>query len=380
MKSLIAIAFIVFLLSGCLGVPQPGSSKELSVKEKHWSDVFERSFERIDCPKPRDPTTLPDGYYKGTLIDSHVHMLSLPDRETGSVFIGDNLGTTLSVDKWICMMNVEGTSKAFTFFPVWEPIIPESIDLVKQALEKYPGRFIPFIMPPDSDSSPNGYPTVDAQELEKMLNVKPGLFKGYGEIGLYARDGGAKALAPDSQRLTDIYPIIRKHVLVMYFHPGFNQKEALERAAQANRDITFVFHGGHLYVIPKNQAGISHDPKILSDIEEILYNNPNIYYGVDELYGGDWLLQPGKSKDEFLANFADYASLLETDVAMFKGFIERHPDQVMWGSDRGVSASWDKDADVALALNDYVRAFIGKLDPSVQEKFASENAEKIFAD
>lgn len=276
------------------------------------------------------------------------------------------------------MMNAEGTSKAFTFFPVWKPIIPESVDLVKQTLEKYPGRFIPFIMPPDNDGSPDGYPTVDAGELEKMLNVEPGLFEGYGEIGLYSRQGGAAALPPDSERFTEIYPILRKHGLVVYFHPGFNQKEALERAAQANRDITFVFHGGHLYVIPENQAGISHDPKILSGIEEILYNNPNVYYGVDELYGGDWLLQPDRSKEDFLANFADYEALLKIDLGMFKGFIERHPDQVIWGTDRGVGPSWDKDPDVALALNNYTRAFIDKLDPSVQEKLAYKNAERLL--
>ena len=165
---------------------------------------------------------------------------------------------------------------------------------------------------------------------------------------------------------------------MVYFHLGFKQKEALAKVAADNRDITFIFHGGHLYKIPKDQVGISHDPKILVDIEEILENNPNVYYGVDELYGGDWLLEPGRSKKKFLDNFTDYKKLLQIDLGMWKRFIERHPDQVIWGTDRGVQATWDKDPDIALTLNNYIRAFISKLDPDVQEKFAYKNAEKLF--
>ncbi len=134
-----------------------------------------------------------------------------------------------------------------------------------------------------------------------------------------------------------------------------------------------------MYNISKDQVGISHDEKILSGIEDILYNNPNVYYGIDELYGGDWMLEPGRSKEDFMANLANYGSLLEKDTSLWKGFIERHPDQVLWGTDRGVSASWDKDPDVALALNNYTRAFIGKLDSAVQEKFAYKNAEKLIS-
>ena len=376
---IIAVGLVAFFLLQPK-VNEQSSKKELSVAEKHWQKVFAKAFEPVNCPKPRNPKTLPAGYYKGSLIDTHIHMKSLPDSDPEGPLDenSDNIGTSVSVDKWVCMMNVEGTKAAFTFFPVWKPIIQESIDLVKQTMKRYPNRFIPFIMPPDDDGSPSGYPTVDAKELEEMLNVEPGLFVGYGEIGLYARDGGAAALPPDSERLLGIYPVVRKHNLVVYSHPGFKQKEALAKVAAVNRDITFIFHGGHLYKIPKDQVGISHDPKILVDIEEILENNPNVYYGVDELYGGDWLLEPGRSKKKFLDNFTAYKKLLQIDLGMWKRFIERHPDQVIWGTDRGVSASWDKDADVALTLNNYIRAFIGKLNPAVQEKFAYKNAESLF--
>src|SRR3989338_42800 len=350
---------------------------ELSIEEQHWKRVFTKVFQPVNCPEPRDPASLPDGYYKGQMIDTHVHIFSLPDGAPGhpdEYYSGTNLGIAKSVEEWVCMLKAEGTKKAIVFFPVAEPIVEQSINVVKKSQEKYPHLFIPFINTP----APDGNATVVAKELDEMLRLEPGLFKGYGEIALYSHSDGLD-LPPDSQRLTEIYPIVKEHNLIVYFHLGFGHKEALERAASLNRDIPFIFHGGNLYNIPENQAGISHDEKILADIEDILDHNPNVYYGVDELYRGDWLLEPGNSK-VVLERFSDYESLLELDLSLWKGFIERHPDQVLWGTDRGVSASWDKEPEVALILNNYTRAFIARLAPSVQERFAYQNAEKLIAD
>ncbi|MBI2572626.1 amidohydrolase family protein [Candidatus Woesearchaeota archaeon] len=347
---------------------------EQSIQEQHWNRVFAKAFEPVDCPQPRDPVTLPNGYYKGPMFDAHIHMQSLPDGEPGmpaDFYTGENIGTKRSITQWVCMLEYEGTRGALVFFPVWEPIIKESLAVVKQTVEGYP-QLIPFIMPPDDDGSVDGFPTVDAQELEEMLSIEPGLFKGYGEIGLYERPGGAPALSPNSVRLQEIYPVVREHNLVVYFHLGEGQADALTQAAQANPDINFIFHGDQL----KDCAECDGTHK---QIAAILEKNPNVYYGVDELYGGDWLLKPGSTKEDFINHFKDYDILLEKDLATFKRFIESHQDQVVFGTDRGVSTSWDLDLEVALTLNNYTRYFIGHLDPAVQEKIAYKNAEKIFS-
>ena len=100
---------------------------------------------------------------------------------------------------------------------------------------------------------------------------------------------------------------------------------------------------------------------------------------MDELYGDVWLLRPETSKEEFLAHFRDYESLLTKDLETWKGFIERHPDQVLWGTDRGAGTPWSLDMEVGEALSRYARAFIGRLDPSVQEKYAYKNAERLLS-
>lgn len=350
------------------------ATEELSSEQLYWNERIDAAFEPVDCPAPRDPNGLPDGYYKGPMFDTHMHIASLPDGGPGDELdAGDvpTLGVNMGMDTIVCALDVEGTEKAIGFFPVWEPIIEQQVEVVRKTTEEYPDRFILFIMPPDDDGSPDGYPTVDAETLEEMLDVEPGLFEGYGEIGLYARQGGAAALPPDSQRLMEIYPVVREHGLVVYFHLGEGQQEAYENVLSANPDITFIFHGDQLIPYENGVQNLEH-------IEEILDNHPNVYYGVDELYGDEFLMRPEVSKEEFLAHFADYEPLLEKDLGTWKGFTERHPNQVLWDTDRGWSSPWSLDPEVALTLNNYTRAFIGRLNPAVQEKYAYENAQRIF--
>ncbi|OGY55516.1 MAG: hypothetical protein A2912_05835 [Candidatus Buchananbacteria bacterium RIFCSPLOWO2_01_FULL_40_23b] len=355
---------------------EPVTEKELSVKEKHWKRVFEKAFAEVDCPKARDPMTLPEGYYRGPMFDAHIHMQSLPDGTPGfedSYYTGSNIGIKQSINEWVCMLDTENTSGALVFFAVWEPIVNESVELVRLAMEKYPGRFVPFIMPPENDGSPGGSSTVDWKKLDAMLNVQPGLFRGYGEIGLYGHSGGAAPLPPDSARLQEIYPIVRKHKLVVYFHLGEGQKEAFEKVLSANPDITFIWHGDQL-------ADCGQCDGSLRDVTEILEKHPNVYYGVDELYGDVFLLNEDYTKEEFIAHFKNYEPLLTKDLETWKEFIEKHPNQVLWDTDRGVGSTWSVDPEVAVVLNDYSRAFIGRLDKNVQEKFAYKNAQWLFAE
>src|SRR3989338_1659310 len=188
-----------------------------------------------------------------------------------------------------CMLDHGAIEKAFVFFPVYDPIESPSIEVVKRAVEQFPGRFVPFLMAPDRDNDPGGYPTVDAGTLDGFLEVEPGLFKGFGESGLYARQGGAAELPPDSQRLLEIYPVVKEHGLVVYFHLGEGQKEAFERVLEANPGVKFIWHGDQLVKYGENGA------QDLSALEEILNNHSNAYYGVDELYGDVWLIRSGKS-------------------------------------------------------------------------------------
>ncbi|HLB66090.1 MAG TPA: hypothetical protein VJJ78_00630 [Candidatus Saccharimonadales bacterium] len=349
---------------------------------KHWDKLIDKALEPVECPVTPKAQLSPT-HYKGPLIDAHYHIPSLPDggpsedysQETSGkdTNVQPLLAINSSISRIVCTMEREGTRGVFAWFSVFPEIDEQSVELVRRVMEKYSDKFVPFIMPPDSDDKPDGSPTVNAKTLTKMLDYEPGLFKGYGEIGLYARKGGSKELPPDNKRLLDIYPVVRANNLMVFFHLGEGQQASFEKVLRANRDINFLFHGDQL--IPYGVDG----KQDLSHIEEILTRNPNAYYGVDELYGDDFILRPEVGKQEFLAHFDNYEPLLEEDVATWKGFIERHSNQVMWDTDRGWSSPWSMEIEAGLQLTDYARAFIGRLDPNVQEKYAYKNAERLLS-
>jgi hypothetical protein len=307
------------------------------------------------------------------LIDTHYHIPNFdnpPPWEKNGVrpLLGDNI----AISDIVCTLKQEGTKKVFAFFPVFPDYPREYLDVVKGTMDQYPDLFVPFIMPPDDDNSPGGFPTVNAQALNAMLSVYPRLFKGYGEIGLYERKGGAAALPPDSERLNAIYPLIRQHKLAVYFHLGEGQQAAFEKVLSQNPDIHFIWHGDQLVPYENGVQNLQH-------IEEIISRHPNVFYSVDELYGDKWMIRPEVTKEEFLAHLANYEILLGQDLATWQGIIERHPGQFMWSTDRSPQVLWSHDADVGQALTNYGRAFIARLSPAVQERFAYKNAERLLS-
>lgn len=379
MKKIVFIAIFFLTIISLLLAFFLSSNKSFTNQSEteSFQNFVNSSFEKVKCPVRE--SKLNESFYTGKLIDTHIHMPSIPDDANFKADVDEirpALGINVKIDDYICMMNYENTDKVFAFFPVWDPIRLESLEIVKITMEKYPEKFVPFIMPPDHDDRIDGYPTVDAVELERMLSVYPDLFKGYGEIGLYERGDnggpkGAKELPPDSERLNEIYPVIRENNLVVYFHLGEGQKESFEKVLRENRDISFIFHGDQLVNFENGEWD-------LSAIEEILENNPNAYYGVDEIYGQEFILKPETSKEEFIAHFSNYKPLIDRDIKVWKEFIEKHQNQVLWGTDRGWSADWSLDTDVAQTLNDYSRYFIAQLSPEVQEKYAYKNAERLL--
>lgn len=296
-------------------------------------------------------------YYTGPIIDSHFHMPPPIDAAPPS----PQLERDITLNEIVSTLDAEGTSKVFAFFPVYESF-PHKIftDVARKVKEEYPDRFISFIMPPTRDDNP---PTVGARSLKKMLKGNLSVFQGFGEIGLYDIKGRkAEEFPPDAPIFQRIYKhVIQKHNLLVYIHPGDGHKDALDRVLEQYPDITFIVHGD----------------QIQNDIGELMEKHSNVYFTINDLYGDQYLLNNRETKESFLAALEDYEPLLEKDVVMYKELIEAHPNQFMWGTDRG-DATWTFDKEVGQKLVDYGRYFIGRLDPAVQEKFAYKNAERLI--
>lgn len=348
--------------------------------DRAWDLTQDAAFASVDCPDAA-PREYPDEYYAGSLWDTHIHMPAIPEtpglnespEEYGDDFA---LGVNLTMDDIVCTFRTEETERVFGFFSVWDPdTTAPMIETAHRAVEQYPDMFVPFIMPPEHDDRPDGYPTVDAGTLKDMLAISPGTFLGYGEIGLYARDdNGAPELRPDDPRMLAIYDtLVEQGISLVYLHLGVGHGDSLARVADMYPDLNFIFHGDQLVVYEDD------GDQDLSAVDDLLSAHQNIYYGVDELYGDDFLLRPEVSKEEFFAHFEEYEPLLQEDIETWGGFIAKHSTQVLWGTDRGWSSAWSLDRETGILLTDYARAFIGRLDAEVQENYAYKNAERLFS-
>ncbi len=380
----IVLAALAF---GCSQTSDPLATRSPEGYEGEvWQYRIDRSFEPTECPTPLN-MSYPASYYQGPLIDTHFHLPHIPDGTPGSEDgdpqqggisgldgVGPSpdeegrpfydqlplLGMNINVDEIACALITDGSTRAFAFFPVFPHIEWQLLEVARRTMERFPHLYVPFIMAPGPDDVP---PTVDGATLSRMLASDPGLFKGYGEIGLYEIPGrSAKDYPPDAPIFQSIYPVTTAHDLLVYLHPGEGQLENLALAVSENPQINFVVHG----------------PEIREDVTVLMDTYSNIYFTVNGFFNDTYLLRPEETTESFMTFTENYAGHLVADLEAWKERIEAYPDRFMWGTDRGGPAVWTYDLEVGLRLVDYGRAFIGQLDPGVQELFAYRNAERLI--
>lgn len=294
--------------------------------------------------------------YNGPLIDSHFHIPANQDESKPN----PQLGRDFTLQDLDGNFQAENTTAVFGFFSVFEGNSADSfIAAAENAEANYPDRFIRFLMPPSADDNP---PTVGYKKIRTMLEDHPGLFQGYGEIGLYSFGGkNGRQYPPNHPIFKKIYPLARKHNLLVYFHPGNNQADNFRKTLKNNPDINFIVHGD----------------QIRDNISDLMDEYPNIYYTIDNLYGDQYLIRQGVSKQEFFDAIEDEDTLLDADMALWEDLINNHPNRVMWGTDRG-DVRWAYNRRVGKRMANYARAFISRLDPAVQENFAYKNAQRLI--
>lgn len=340
-----------------------------------WKTKVDAALEPSECPAVPAPE-YPAGYYTGPLIDTHLHMPQLddefggPDDSGGGDVVGGVdadqyneiseedrplLGKTVTVDQVACTLKQEGTKQAFTFFPVFPESPGPLIDVAQQTKLRHGSLFTPFIQSTSQEIS-----TVEAEILEQMLALVPGLFDGFGEVG----DSPTEPInpPPDAPIYIGDFEVAQAHGLLVWFHPGIGHHENLARAAQQFPDVKFLVHGD--FVRPY--------------IGDLMAENPNIYFTANDIFDEVIPMFRFGAKQDFVdAMRQNWDAMLDQAVEMYSDLIDTYPDRFMWGTDRA-DIVWNYDADLGMLLSEYGRDFIGRLDPSVQEKFAYLNAESLL--
>lgn len=304
-------------------------------------------------------------YYTGPLIDAHVHMpvasKIISDTAIRSGFEDMPAAVDISTGYINCLFDTEGITKIFGFFIVPNIYPQYVVDHVKDVGEKYPGKFVKFLMPPLPLQTLNPKPS----EVEKILNANSGLFQGYGEVRLDFNLG--TNIKPEDEYLLEMYALAEKHNLIVQIHPNKGQLPALERLLKKYPNVKFLVH-----VMPD----------VKKEVGKLMGTYDNLYYSLDAeiqyIYGYHTIQNnKGPTKEEYLKFIREnFDSLLKEALGNWKQIIEAHPDQFTWGSDRWFT--WHFDPEVGGLVVEFGRTFIGHLDTTVQEKFAYKNAEKML--
>ncbi len=297
----------------------------------------------------------------GDLFDAHFHIPHSPGmRHIG--FKTPVLGEDVTIEEILCTFQKEKVIGSIAFYVPQKTNtlkLPDAPEIKRAAQD----RITLFITPAN----------LSAEELDKVFEDNGGLFSGIGEVTFYDLEqrSGRKLdqndlvnihETVDSQWAAKIYQLAAKRDIPVMFHPGQNQSEKIEKVLTENPKTKFYLHGF----------------EVERDIDRLMAKYPNVYYSVDSavLYAmrGKFALGP---EDQFLSTFKkDFNLILDEGIKSWKDRIERYPDRFTWGTDR--FATWHYEDELSSLMEEFARAFIGRLDPAVQERYAYKNAESLL--
>lgn len=322
------------------------------------------------CPEapPREFSHTP--YYTGPLIDAHLH---LPSSSSIVSSVSTKMGKptpawdkTLSYEYVNCLLQSEGTKSAFGFHLLTKYSLSGEVNAAKALEKKHAGRITHFLMPTFINSAINP----KFESVQSIVEKNLTLFRGIGELKFF--DGRS----PDDPLLQKYYALAEKYGLIVMMHPFDRHKEAVRKIVTEYSKATFLLHG-----IDSDGRGEDGGDN-LAWVVELLRRNPNVYYSVDEtlqIYG--WKREhAGGAKltkaDSLPVMRERFDIELRRQLDRWKEPIESMPDRFLSGTDRWYG--WHYDREASSLIIEFKRAFIGKLSPSVQEKYAYKNAEKLL--
>lgn len=325
--------------------------------------IEESTFGKTKCSREFSPQFNAGQYYNGALFDAHFHMPNLIDVSKiaglGEAHDFDPitdpvLGKDVELDKILCNFDKEKVKGAIGFAIGAEQLLEETLDIADSIKKDSFDKINLFLMPA----------TFSPASLESIQASNKGLFKGYGEIAFY--HPSYANTPPDSSVVMEIYKLAEKHDLIVMMHPDSRQENQVENAVRKNPNVKFLIHG----------------PEAEGYITNLIDKYPNVYYSVDAVLARvppspAALMYTVSGKEEFLSKFPqNFDLMLDESEKSWKAKIEQHPDRFMWGTDRG--HKWTYGEEVSILLEEFGRAFIARLNPKVQEKFAYKNAEKLL--
>ncbi len=318
-------------------------------------------FNDPNCSREFSPQFDAESYYEGPLFDSHFHLPpTVKHSDAGSEF--PVLEKDITLNQIVCQLEEEKVIGAFAFyFPNFWLMMNKSNTMEEvfgkwateiQMVKKGSPEWMNLFLVPGP---------LSAEEVGSIYNSHSEVFKGLGEIAYFFPAAPRFSSSPDDEISLGIFKLADENNLIVMVHPSQGQKDKLEKVLQQYPNVKFLIHGW----------------ENLGYIWELMERYPNLYFSVDGavLYPIFGIINGPKGI--FLSQFKkNFNSILDRDVTLWKPIIERFPEKFMWGTDKSIDFHYSEE--ISILYEEFARAFIGKLNPSVQEKFAYKNAENLL--
>ena len=303
------------------------------------------------------PSPTPTGPYTGPLFETHLHFAYFTDSS--------------SVERFLSYFDRGKVDWAIVFLGL-PPSAPSSrASSANSLIGATKSRMIPLLAVLDEL-----FPTGQYSETVLQQYLQPhGLFQGVGEINLY--DAVSQSLTFDSPVMQTVFKVVNESKLVVMIHPSAvaykgrpTSLAEIEPSIARYPDANFLFHG---------------QQEIFDTIAPLMSKYPNVYYTIDASTW--WMKVPSLQRrnplsldnaEGFLAtvNRTWIDKAVEENLRIMTPMLQRYPDRIMWGTDLG--STWhfqDSVTDVVISVG---RELIGRLPADIQEKYAYQNAQRVF--
>ncbi len=365
------------VLSLCFAACSPQSSTNTTEKMATCTS----DFPILDAETPFPPAGYTGPFYTGPLFDSDMQL-------------GDSGSNGHDLDQLISNMDRNNVVRGLMMFGInasdefdLQAGSNEGIDHMRNAIVKAPCRIIPYFVrgTGNPDSLEIAYMTTVLDTVQSRYSGQ--LLRGIGELEIYKPSWGK--LDADDPQLLAIYDLANTRGLHIMAHWAGGPDSVGPLTSEEARTTSEKNHLATIFEQYPNIKFLFHlfPTHIETSIFDLMDTYTNFYFSVDVdhiMQRIPWecgLLDCYENDSDAIAKFkayfdSNFQAMVDQAVARYKPLIEAHPNQFMWGSENVGAYSFHPDVyDRSIAFS---RAFIAQLNADVREKFAYQNAERVF--
>ncbi len=297
------------------------------------------------APEPTPPPT-PTEPYTGPLFDTHLHLRNILPQSA------ETLLSYLDREKvdWAICFNTFPSSKMSSLMPIVRSIGSRVI-MLRGGTRVLSGQ-------------------CSEAELRQYLQPKGPLW-GFGEIGLWREE--YQSVTFDSPHMQTIFKVVNEAKGIVMIHSSsapYGRPTELTEAEPSIRkypDAIFLFHNIRTWDL----------------VDQLLSKYPNVYFSLD--FASSFFKGRGGSLKADDANTASYLAainrteldyIVERNLQDLAPLLQKYPDRIFWGTD--FSEPWHFEESVTDLAVRISRQFIGRLPADIQEKYAYQNAQRVF--